>query len=1026
MAQQNISLVPQEQIQLLNELDQRLNNSIKTLNSYLATSQRVSEELSKSTKNYKDLNNAEEEYQKTTAEIIREEQKQQNILEQINKIKLEVIKTDQEQLKIEKDLLVSRQQAQKAIDGISKSLAEAQEETRQIRKEQVELRKEYDKGNKTYDDFIKRNAELNARLSENQKDTRTLTAELKNNQAIVQNGSETYANLSAQYSILKTRINELDEGETVNGRTKQDLEKQAKALYEEMSRLQKQTGKNTLDVGKYEKANKSLNVVLQTISPTLARTTVAVRTFGKALLTLLANPIVATIAAIVAVIAGLVAIFNRAIDVAKGNEEQFNRLQQAMAPLRVVGDALTRVFEDLADVFIRVAGAVYSAYVRFSDFIGLTENLTETVQEYIQVEKERLQLSKDTRQVNELEAKNASRIADLRATLADREGTSIAERQKALNDLKDLELQTFEERSRIAKENLRLLEEETSRTKNSTADEEKLSQARIAVYRAEEQFQNARRQINREQTQLERERTRNANAAAAEQKRLASEAAQAERARLKEQKDLIRAESQLNLYRVENEAETNREIYSDNQKSYNERLAALRDYINKRKEAIRQSADIQLQQEGLSQPAMDLINEKALNEQLKLERDFVRESEQITKDYVAEQIRTYEELRKERSNSIREAEREELAALANSFGTGAIKRQEDYEKQRADITIKYSQERSQAEIDSLNEILTIADLTEKQRFNFAQQIRDLELKAVEEQTQAEIRLYEAEGRRRLQIQRQVEQQVRQLATETFNLFNTIANASYQNQINRIDSQKEALQSEYDERIKKIDEELAANLISQEVADAQKNYYARTQEEREEELEEQRKEILTRQAKYDKASSIIQATIATSLAVAKALPNLVLAALVGATGAAQIAAIAAQPLPQYAEGTDDHPGGLAVVGDGGRSEMVLTPQGKVFKTPSKPTLMDLPKGTEVFPDYNQALADMAMQSVNKSFEVVPIIIDSRNQDRLLMDSINVQRQARSIASESLKAFEKNNLKISQLTSAINSTKRRRYL
>lgn len=56
------------------------------------------------------------------------------------------------------------------------------------------------------------------------------------------------------------------------------------------------------------------------------------------------------------------------------------------------------------------------------------------------------------------------------------------------------------------------------------------------------------------------------------------------------------------------------------------------------------------------------------------------------------------------------------------------------------------------------------------------------------------------------------------------------------------------------------------------------------------------------------------------------------------------------VPQYAHGTDGHPGGLAVVGDGKGSnagrELVQTPDGQSFLSPAKPTLTFLPKGTQV--------------------------------------------------------------------------------
>lgn len=107
---------------------------------------------------------------------------------------------------------------------------------------------------------------------------------------------------------------------------------------------------------------------------------------------------------------------------------------------------------------------------------------------------------------------------------------------------------------------------------------------------------------------------------------------------------------------------------------------------------------------------------------------------------------------------------------------------------------------------------------------------------------------------------------------------------------------------------------------------------------------------TRQAKFQKAMDIAQTIAATSLAVTKALPNFVLAALVGAMGAVQLATILAQPIPKYAHGTDNHPGGLAIVGDGGRSEAVLVGD-KAYITPDKPTLLSLPAGAEVVPDLN---------------------------------------------------------------------------
>ena len=93
----------------------------------------------------------------------------------------------------------------------------------------------------------------------------------------------------------------------------------------------------------------------------------------------------------------------------------------------------------------------------------------------------------------------------------------------------------------------------------------------------------------------------------------------------------------------------------------------------------------------------------------------------------------------------------------------------------------------------------------------------------------------------------------------------------------------------------------------------------------------------KQAKWQKGVDIAQAGIATALAITRALPNLVLAAIVGAMGAVQIATIAATPIPAYKEGTKNggHIGGLAIVGDGGKHEVVVY-GGKSWVTPDVPT------------------------------------------------------------------------------------------
>lgn len=142
-------------------------------------------------------------------------------------------------------------------------------------------------------------------------------------------------------------------------------------------------------------------------------------------------------------------------------------------------------------------------------------------------------------------------------------------------------------------------------------------------------------------------------------------------------------------------------------------------------------------------------------------------------------------------------------------------------------------------------------------------------------------------------------------------------------------------------------------ISEEEAEARKRAAKQRTEEKNQELEKKKQELAKKQAIWDKATSMAQAGIATALAITQALPNLFLAAIVGAMGAIQVATIAATPIPSYAEGTkgNGHPGGKALVGDAGKREAVLY-NGMAWITPDTPMIVDLPYGAQVLPDVEQ--------------------------------------------------------------------------
>lgn len=171
---------------------------------------------------------------------------------------------------------------------------------------------------------------------------------------------------------------------------------------------------------------------------------------------------------------------------------------------------------------------------------------------------------------------------------------------------------------------------------------------------------------------------------------------------------------------------------------------------------------------------------------------------------------------------------------------------------------------------------------------------------------------------------------------------------------RATAQKNAIQDEIDQLDKRTQAEIeavnASTASQQDKANKITVINARAQAQKEQ-LERRQRLIDQQRARFEKAAGIGQIIINTAQAVTKALAsyNIPQAIAVGALGAAQLAIAIATPLPRFKSGTSDAPGGPAIVGDGGKSELVVTPSGAVIETPARPTIMDVPKHSVILPD-----------------------------------------------------------------------------
>jgi hypothetical protein len=163
------------------------------------------------------------------------------------------------------------------------------------------------------------------------------------------------------------------------------------------------------------------------------------------------------------------------------------------------------------------------------------------------------------------------------------------------------------------------------------------------------------------------------------------------------------------------------------------------------------------------------------------------------------------------------------------------------------------------------------------------------------------------------------------------------------------------------------------------------------------------------AQFDKAKDVLGIITSTALAVVKALPNIPLAVSVGVLGAAELAAAIATPLPHYMKGTKNHPGGDAVVGDGGEHELILEPGKDARWSPDKPTVMSLLPHTKVIPPDEIRKMIRSGMFVNQQGILVQQA-DDKKELRDLKDAIIWQTQRLENAANKGKSRVVNNIRV----------------
>ena len=348
----------------------------------------------------------------------------------------------------------------------------------------------------------------------------------------------------------------------------------------------------------------------------------------------------------------------------------------------------------------------------------------------------------------------------------------------------------------------------------------------------------------------------------------------------------------------------------------------------------------------------NIIEEDRLKERAELLKRFDDKATQDLKDKNDAELNLLVEAREKRKTEIDQKYSQDVQAL-NALNLS----EKDYTKERERLDSAYHVASLQAEIDYTKKVLGVMQL---RGVDVSKQLQDL---AKLEQDLSDATLIKVTGNEKTKQEKQLEtiKKVEDAYNKIASVISSAIDASTTAQKNKIQDDIDGIEDLKQKEIEAINASTASN---EEKANKIAIIEARAAAQKEQ-LERKQRLLDQQKARFEKAIAIGRITLSTTEAVVAALADKTIpyparvagAIFAGVLGAAQLAIAIATPIPKFKDGLNKDYEGLAIVGDGGKSEAIVRRDGKIEITPSTDTLTHINRGDRILPD-----ASVLMQSM----------------------------------------------------------------
>jgi len=435
------------------------------------------------------------------------------------------------------DLVVNAGDATKNIVQLNKDIES-------LKKSQEAWNKALDKGTVSEEQYAAAQAQIKAQMKDYKDQVKANEKVLVDNIKAQKSSSDSLNAMRAQIKLMLKAYDDMSKAERDSAKG-QDLLNHISDLTKEVKGLEYQEQIFKRNVGNYASALEGINPTLAITIKTITNVTGGtmklgdafrnaipmVKNFGAQMLKLFTNPWVALIGAIVAAVMKLIKTF-------KQNDDAMTALQTAFSVFQPILDLINKGFNALVGVVTKVIQGFTKLATLVGSLIPGFKQASEAAQQYT---KDLDDLEEAERQYTVESAKNEAEIADLRDKAADKEHYTAEERIKFNKEAQRLTEENYKKQKSLAKERLRLAKEEQKRD-NDYSDERKnkIAELEAAYIKADADYANAHRSLQKEQNRFQKEIDAEEKAKEQERKQRAKEWAQIQKERRQNELQAVR------------------------------------------------------------------------------------------------------------------------------------------------------------------------------------------------------------------------------------------------------------------------------------------------------------------------------------------------------------------------------------------------------------------------------------------------------------------------------------------------------